>query len=647
MKILEILGLKKPEAKIWHWSRNVIIAVIILAVLIIISAPVLAYEISYRDKIFQGVFVDGINVGGMTKSQALDALNRDEDNIKSAGLNFIYENHNYNQPITAVSPTDPDLAFEYLDFQVDQMVDQAYSFGRKGTVAVMFSDQLKALLAKKIIPLEYNLNESELTKALQNQFGSLEKPGADAKLVFADNGEVSVSPDADGFVIDYSQALAALKNEISLVKINPITLQTKSSVASVRQAEAEKLLPNVREILNQGDLTLKYTPKPDQPNSDLNKSWQFKSADYKNWLAFAKTDAQVIVQFSPELMASELDAIASEIDVPPQDAKFQMTDNKVTEFVPALPGLELDRDLTLKNLNQEFINNKNSLVDLAVKESEPANKTADSNSLGIKELIGVGVSDFANSHVNRIKNIMNAVKHLNGIIIPPGEFSTVDAIGDVNADTGYFPEFVIKGDRTLPEYGGGLCQIGTTMFRAALYSGLPITERKPHSYIVSYYKPLGMDATIYGPHPDLRFNNDTGNNILLQIKVDGTKLTFEFWGSSDGRKVEITDPVVYNRTPQPPDRLIENPELKPGDKVKKETGRGGADTYFYRHITKGDGSKIDETFRSHYIPWPNIYEVGVSASGTSQTATDTTATDNTAANAGSSGSSNQNTNSAH
>ncbi|MCX6744921.1 MAG: VanW family protein [Candidatus Parcubacteria bacterium] len=235
---------------------------------------------------------------------------------------------------------------------------------------------------------------------------------------------------------------------------------------------------------------------------------------------------------------------------------------------------------------------------------------------------------------------------MNGLIIPPGEFSTVDAIGEVNAATGYFQEYVIKGDRTIPEYGGGLCQIGTTMFRVALYSGLPITERRPHSYIVSYYNPLGMDATIYGPHPDLRFNNDTGYNILLQIKIDGTELTFEFWGTSDGRKTEITDPVLYNWTGIPADKLIENIKLKPGEKKKMETGRRGADSHFYRYITKADGVKAEEIFRSHYVAWPNIYEVGVTPKP-EVPATDSISepsTSNSAA-AGESGTTNTNTNS--
>ncbi|MCX6743083.1 MAG: VanW family protein [Candidatus Parcubacteria bacterium] len=607
MKILEILGIKKPPEK--PKKRLMIeltVFFVLLIVIIFVATPVIAYESIYKNKIYSGVYIDGINVGGLVKNQAIDELNRNYDNIRNNGLNFGFKNQNYNLPITAVSPTDPDLAFEILRFKVDEMVETAYQYGRHGRWDEKFGQQLSALLNKAEMPLQYELNNDELKKSLAEKFSQFENPAQDARISFADNGEVKILPDNDGFVIDYDQALTDLKNNINLIAINSIQLKTKPAIAQVRQTEAAALLPKVQEIIALDKLVFKY-----QPLIDKEKIWEIGSAEYRNWLAFKKADNIVSVEFSADLIAPKFDAIGQEINVPPQDAKFQMTDGKVTEFKPALPGLELDKETSLNQLNQEFIVNKKTEITLAVKESEPNNKTEDSNTLGIKELIGKGVSDFAGSHTNRIKNIKNAVAHLNGLIIPPGEFSIVDAIGDVTAATGYFPEFVIKGDRTIPEYGGGLCQIGTTIFRVALYSGLPITERRPHSYIVNYYKPIGMDATIYGPHPDVRFLNDTGNNILLQIKIDGTELTFEFWGTSDGRKIEITDPQLFNWSGIPADKLIENPSLKPGEKKKMETGRRGADASFYRYITKADGVKAEEIFRSHYVAWPNIYEVGV------------------------------------
>ena len=606
---------------------------VIVFLVIIIASPIAVYQYLYKDKIYSGVYVDGINLGGLTYDQALERLNQHIDNLKANGLNFCYKDKRVKVDIATVSPTDPDLSYQLLDFSVEPMAKQAFTFGKDKDFFTNLQNQILAVLGQQEINLSFSLKEAELKDFLRQNFKDLENPGQDATIAFNPDGSYVINEEKPGYIMDYETAINDLKNKINLVSINSVELKMIAVVPQVTKIEAQALLPEIDKILKQGEINLRYK----------DKNWEIKNEEYKNWLGFKKEGQEVKLVFRDDLINQKLQAIAAEINIPAHDAKFTMADNKVTEFVPAQNGLELDQENSLTKINQEFIQNNNLNIDILVKESEPAVKTADVNNLGIKELIGVGVSDFAGSHVNRIKNIKNAVAHLNGILIPPGEFSIVDAIGPVNAATGYFQEFVIKGDRTIPEYGGGLCQIGTTMFRVALYSGLPITERRPHSYIVSYYKPLGMDATIYGPHPDLRFMNDTGFNILLRIKIEGTILTYEFWGTSDGRKVEITDPVLYNWTAQPADRLIENPALKPGQKKLMETGRRGADAHFYRYLTNAAGEKKEEIFRSHYVAWPNIYEVGLQPTPAEPPVPENGTADSASGSSGSSG--NQNTNS--
>ena len=606
-------------------------------VFILIAGPIMAYQILYQDQIYQGVYIDGLNVGGSTQTEAINKLNNQIDNLKQNGLNFDYQNNKFKVEFDTISPTDPDLSYQILNFDVNKMVSQAYAVGRQGGFADRFGAQLNAILHQPKIPMQYTLKDEDLKEILKQNYSKFEKPGQDAQIIFNPDDSFKIGQEVAGSVLNYNKAIADLKAKLSLMTIPVLELQMVSTIPLVSRLEAEKNINLVSDILKQESLILIYQ----------DKKWEIAKAEFKNWLIFKKDNNQIKLGLKDDSLNQKLQTIGSEINVLPQDAKFIFSEGKVTEFVPNLPGLELDLEKNKIKIEQDFLANKINQVELVVKESEPKIKISDINNFGIKELIGKGVSDFSGSHTNRIKNIKNAAAHLNGIIIPPGEFSTTDAIGPVDASTGYFQEYVIKGDRTIPEYGGGLCQIGTTMFRAALYSGLPITERRPHSYIVTYYKPLGMDATIYGPHPDLRFLNDTGNNILLQIKIDGTELTFEFWGTSDGRKVEITDPELYNWTAQPADRLIENPKLKPGDKKLMEKGRRGADAHFYRYLTMPGQEKKEEIFRSHYVSWPNIYEVGITPKP-EVPPTDTTVDPSTASSAaaGESGSStNQNTNS--
>jgi vancomycin resistance protein YoaR len=184
-------------------------------------------------------------------------------------------------------------------------------------------------------------------------------------------------------------------------------------------------------------------------------------------------------------------------------------------------------------------------------------------------------------------------------------------LGPVDGEHGYLPELVIKGNKTTPEFGGGLCQIGTTVFRSALATGLPIVERTNHSYRVSYYEPAGTDATIYDPRPDFKFLNDTGHHILIQANLGKNDIAFEFWGTLDGRKVEQTKPVIYNIKPPPEAKLIETLDLPVGTKKCTEKAHAGADAAFTYTVTYSTGEVKTQNFVSHYRPWGEVCLIGV------------------------------------
>ena len=593
---------KKKKAKRKKLMIILTVFFIILILLLIILIPIFVYQLVYQQKIYAGVYIDGINIGGLTRSDALNKLNRHVDNLKDRGLNFYYQNDKLNVDFTVVSPADPDLAYQILSFDPEIMTEKAFSFGRSGPLALNLWQQLISILHKKEIELEYNLDQEDLMQILETEFAEYQKPAQDAQISIGSNNQVKIIEESSGQILDFKKAIKELEENLNLITINSIELELVQQEPEITQVEAAKLIPLIKTQLNREVLVLKY--------GEVN--WQIPNAEYKNWLGFESNQGQAQLVFLADKIKSKLAEIALEIDLPAQDAKFAMEDGKVTEFQPSKPGLELDLNNSIKKINQSFFQENEQSAELIVLESEPNIKTSELNEFGIKELVGVGVSDFTGSRNNRIKNITNASNHLNGMLIKPDEeFKLAERIGEVSAATGYFPEYVIKGDRTIPEYGGGLCQIATTTFRAALYSGLPITERKPHSYIVSYYKPIGMDAAIYGPHPDVRFINDTGHYILIQTRIEGTELTFEFWGTSDGREVEVTHPEVYNWRSPGGAKYIEKAELEPGKKILIEHARSGADAHFYRYITRPGQEKEEEIWRSHYVAWPAIYEIGI------------------------------------
>jgi vancomycin resistance protein YoaR len=202
---------------------------------------------------------------------------------------------------------------------------------------------------------------------------------------------------------------------------------------------------------------------------------------------------------------------------------------------------------------------------------------------------------------------------LNGILIKPGEeFSFDKAVGDVSSLTGYKQAYVIQNGRTVLGDGGGVCQVSTTFFRAILDAGYPITERNPHAYRVHYYEEdsgPGIDAAIYTPTVDLKFKNDSGHYLLVQSYIDTEemRLTFELYGTKDGREVTIGKPVILSQSPAPEPLYQDDPTLPKGQIKQVDFAAPGAKVYFTREVKKNGEVIISDKFTSNYRPWQAVY----------------------------------------
>lgn len=264
----------------------------------------------------------------------------------------------------------------------------------------------------------------------------------------------------------------------------------------------------------------------------------------------------------------------------PVEPKFILSeDSKAQEFAPAQTGKRPDLYVSTLAVLQA-LEKRQAVAALAVDLVEPKTSLAQTNTLGIKELIGRGESNFAGSPKNRLHNILVGIEKQKGVIIAPGqEFSFNRFLGPVEASAGFLPELVIKRTGTVPELGGGLCQVSSTTFRAAVISGLPITQRKNHSYAVRYYAPQGTDATIYPGVIDLKFLNDTPGSILVWPYVKNkTTLVFDFYGTKDSRQISLDQPLQYDRQAD-----------------------GAVKAVWTREVIK-DGQKRSDVFKSVYLP---------------------------------------------
>ncbi len=278
-----------------------------------------------------------------------------------------------------------------------------------------------------------------------------------------------------------------------------------------------------------------------------------------------------------------------------------------------LPGRAVDlqraTDLTVAALEQNAAE-----IALPIIETQPAIRVDDPElqAMGIREVVTVGESDFSRSPVNRRFNIAVGLAKFNGHIIPANSvFSFNTVLGKVDGSTGYRRELVIKGDRTEPDYGGGLCQVSSTAYRGVWEYGFPIMKRKNHSYTVSHYSPPGTDATVYPGVVDMVFRNDLPHALLIQTHAKGDLAYFIYYGTRDKRKTDLLGPFIYDRSVPPPDRTELTTDLAPGEKKKLNERVPGLKALWYRFIQPEKGEPIVETVFSSYEARPLFTAIGV------------------------------------
>jgi vancomycin resistance protein YoaR len=434
------------------------------------------------------------------------------------------------------------------------------------------------------------IDDTKLSKVLSLAFTESINGPQNATLRFDAAGKLELVPSVAGEVID----LERLKTDLNILVVNqdwdePITLSLVTDVAEVQDNETASALEYANKILREGiELTFGEESIPVKPFTIrrlIRFVEQVDPTNHNNFILGVKFD-------STELSSYLTTTVVPVIDQPAQNARFVLNEERVEQFSLPSEGRALDIPATASSIAAKLAKHER-VVELVAAISEPVFSNIDDiEKLGLTEQLSSGESDFVGSPKNRVHNITVGASKYHGLLIPPNtEFSFNEFLGPVNAATGFKPELVIKSNVTTPEYGGGLCQVSTTLFRAALNSGLEITQRRNHSYAVSYYGKPGLDATIYPPYTDLRFLNNTPGYILIQTRIDGTKIAFDFWGTNDDRKVEVTGPIAYDRQ-----------------------SNGAVKAYVDQLVTLADEVIIDKTFYSRYKS-PKLFPKVLAANG--------------------------------
>jgi len=602
------------------WLFRICISLVIFLLLDINF--ILLYKLYYQNKIYHGVKIGNLALGGLTRADAFKKISQEISLIYGNGATFTYHGATLKIPIFKKEEGLPFVKpSKGVTFHITKTIDQGFVDITIGNNFAGISDQQFSLISNFLnsniniykllvdgydIKPVYEMNDQAIANQLKEYFHARAVLPENAKLVvsFVDKKPiVAISPEILGSSIEVKAAFNQLKFNLQNFTNDNIVIASTKTVPEILSKDAVLALEQAQGIMSIVPITLNITGTTTKKSLDSKTLSQF--------LEFKKIDNNITIGLTSKFKDDYLMQLSRKIKVESQDAVLKVVDDKVVAFGFAKPGLELDIDSSFNVVASEVIQKRNRMVNLTTKIIQPRVTDSLINDFGIKEIIGVGKSNFNGSPKNRRHNIALGAKTVNGIIIKPGDtFSLVEKLGDIEEKTGYLSELVIKGDRTIPEFGGGLCQIGTTIFRATLDSGLPVMERKNHSFRVIYYEPAGVDATIYNPRPDYKFKNDTGNNILIQTKIIGSNLFFEFWGTKDGRTIEQIKPKVYNIVKPLPVKIIETIDLPPGQKKCVEKATNGADAEFDYTVTYKDGKIVTKKFKSHYKPWRAICLVG-------------------------------------
>ncbi len=556
--------------------------------IILVGLPVAisgAFLLAYQNKIYPKTQAGGVKLDGLTINQAEKEL------LEVIGTP--------NQLIVTDNQSEWKIGAEKINLAYDFMntAEKAYQQSRK----LPATNWLK----QTNISLVHQFNEQALEAEIATIAGQINQEPIPAQINFdPEIRSVQVNQGKLGKKVKIDDSKQRIINQIKIGKIEqpiPLLVSELNQLPTEKQLESAKV--RAENLIGQ-NLTL----------TSSKQNFIIEDKQLINFVGFQN-------HWEKEKISEYLEIVAESIHQEAENAKFDFKDGHVKAFRPSQNGVQLDKENAgekiITGLENIITTNQPQTLDLPLIETEPEIKTGDTNRLGISSLLGTGDSFYRGSSASRIHNIDLSSSKLHGVLIEPGAtFSFNQTVGEITQRTGYQQAYIIKEGQTILGSGGGVCQVSTTIFRAALESGLPIIERQPHAYRVSYYeqdtKP-GFDATVYHPSPDLKFKNDTSGYILIQreINKENRYLAFKFYGTDDGRQAIIDNIRVWDVIPPPEPKYIDDPSLAPGETRRIESPAWGTKSAFDWRVVKDNEVLHEKTFFSHYQTWQAVYLRGI------------------------------------
>jgi vancomycin resistance protein YoaR len=578
--------------------------ILFCSILLLISRAV------YAGKIYPGVSVAGIDLSGLTENEAVARL--------AQRMTFPYTGKIVFQDgerTWLARPAD-------LGLMVDARPNAraAYALGRSGNPVKRLADQLGAWHSGVDVPAQLIYDERAARDYLLQIAAEVDRPMQEASLK-VEGVEVIAVPGQIGRQLDIPATLEALRAQMSRLTDGAVPLVIHETPPGIMDASAQAEV--ARRILS-APLTLSIPDaQPGDPGPWVIPPQQLAGMLVIDRLQTAEGE-RYQVKLSDEALNTYLTALAGEVNRQPENARFIFNDDtRLLELIkPAVIGRNVDVYNTIQAINRAIAEGQHSAPLTLVTTQPEVGDTATGEQLGITEQIIAYTSYFRGSTAERLQNIEKAAANFHGLLVPPGAtFSMASVMGNVSLDTGYAEAWIIFGGRTIKGVGGGVCQVSTTLFRAAFFAGYPIVERHPHAYRVGYYEQTangwdenlaGLDATVFIPMVDFKFVNDSPYWLLMETyyRPNSRSLTWKFYSTSDGRTVEWETSGPQNVVDPPDPVYEENPELAQGQIIQVDWAAEGADVTVLRTVYRDGVALFTDSFVTHYLPWADVYQYG-------------------------------------
>ncbi len=590
-------------------SRGVEWFVVLLALIALGAlAGVIGLLLAEREmarRIYPNISVRGVPVGGMTLDGAYGAVERHYGAFLYNPVVLTYGERTWR-------PGADELGLRLV---IDAALNEAFAYARNDTRLNNLRTALAVWEQGVDLPLRLEVDQRAMQRYLARIAAELETPPQDAAVAL-DGARVVVTPEQWGVQVLVDETLRDITAAVQGLERTTVAVRTRALEPRLRDARVAPVADSLQLMLN-GPLVLEGATG----SCAAGCRWSLAPERLAEWISVRRVSGAdgaptYTVSVDQARIRAALLPMAAALRQEGSLPTVAWNDGNLRIVTPGDPGLGLDADESLAAVNVA-LNGGPRQISLPMEPIPPPVTERNLASLGITERLGLGVSSFARSEQYRITNIRAGARRMNGVLIPPGAtFSFNQQLGPVNAANGFVEGLAIVENRTQKEWGGGLCQVSTTVFRAAFFSGLPITERHEHAFRIGWYEelgePPGLDAAIFTPYNDVRFVNDTGGWLLMESYVDlaRQRLSVALYGPPTGRSVTYTHRVL-EQTPAPTTPVYVNDPSKPRGYLRRtDIARGGIKVVIERTVTANGQVVARDRFPTEFKPWPNIYVRG-------------------------------------